>query len=412
MSSTESNGRKIQVDQIFRWWFVATCLSLVAATWRLWLPGAAWPQVPWFAWGVSVPRAVDYCLLAMCGHGLLLLMFLQEERWKLGTTLFLMGWSGLLLLDQNRVQPWAVQLWWIALIFRSAAVSRWLGYLLLILMVIYFYSALSKLDHAFCTGLGRQFLGVLLPESAHPLVDRWPWLPLVFPLGELLLLWLWWRPATRPWGFYGLWVQHAVILWILGPWGLNHQPGVLVWNVSLIALLGIFYGERQGYWDHPQLPQEQNNESNRGVLISLWLIVWPLLEPYGLCDHWLAWGLYAGHGERLVVYLAPEAVERLSEPQLRFVREETDARGETRYRWRIDAAILVEQRVPYYPQNRVLAGLAIGLADRWGIAPNELSARWESRARRFTGARQSEFLPDQTALEQRAARCWFNTQPR
>src|SRR5262249_28175077 len=149
-------------------------------------------------------------------------------------------------------------------------------------------------------------------------------------------------------------------------WGLNHHPGVLIWNVYFIAqdlllfapariwcgmrtargqspvgksadeIVGHATSEKQSVspiaasvappspptplprGERGDLEPEDARVTQRiswgcvaieGVLVCVLLL--PLLEPWGMCDHWPAWGLYASRAERTIVLIEASSRERL-----------------------------------------------------------------------------------------------------
>ena len=239
-----------------RWWAICG-LMLIAASWRLWIPSDAFPHIPLFEWADSPPAWLTYtctaamvvCLAALIG---------VTKRSRLHTTLlttYLLTWAILVILNQHRLQAWSYQFALLAVAFCISPPQRGLTWIRGLVVSIYFYSALGKFDYQFIHTVGQQFLtvvcgwcGWLLP---HWPLESWPTelrlgVALLFPLGELVVAILLGLPQRRTTGVCCAVFLHACLLAILGPWGLRHESGVLLWN-------GFFMG--QAIWLFaPRLP--------------------------------------------------------------------------------------------------------------------------------------------------------------
>jgi hypothetical protein len=150
------------------------------------------------------------------------------------------------------------------------------------------------------------------------------------------------------------------------------------------------------------------------VLLVGWVMIWPCFELLGLCDVWPAWGLYAQHGERLVIRvtesgaakLPPDWRPFLGGPDLQFLDAADDRTV------RVDTAALKIVRAPVYPANRFLIGIALQLAEESRFNRDEMSIVWKSAANRWTGAREERLLANLDEIQQAADRCRFNARPR
>ncbi len=451
-----------------RWVLSAFGFWLLVATRGLWLNQGDFPQVPWLAWGCSVPRSVDLCLLmCVCGALIGISVTGSESRTNRGSLLlFAGGLFGLLLLDQHRGQPWVYQLVLVAIVLALTPHRLAFKLLRLLTISIYVHSAISKCDASFCTGIGRSFLLTLshLIPGPLPATDAWQtgaW-PLLFPLGELLvamgLIW----PASRRWALWGACGMHLLLVVVLGPWGLNHSHGVLIWNFFwLVQNLILFsnplptvtisdakssagtgapnnvvadagsirhganatknVGTDAGSIRHVvtviAAPGPINESPTRGMqfakLLIAWAVLWPCLEPFGYCDLWPAWGLYAQHGEQITVRVSDRAWRQLP---IRWQETATltDQRQHGKPLWQLRPQNVSLQSVaaPLYPQNRFVLGVILALAREAGLPADEISATWFDPANRWTGARTSRHLTNLGEMQQAARDCCFNAFPR
>ena len=142
-------------------------------------------------------------------------------------------------LDQHRLQPWAYQSMIYATLFASLPwpiARRWMT---LLAISVYVYSGLGKLDYQFAHTVGQELIGVAarpfggLPESISGQMRSV--VALALPAAECLTGLCLIPRRLRPIAGSMLIAMHGVLIGLLGPWGLNHSWGVLIWNSLLIV---------------------------------------------------------------------------------------------------------------------------------------------------------------------------------
>ncbi len=386
-------------------WFTGL---LVAATAPLWRPTGDFPVIPWLDGLLGVPLAVDRTL----GFGIVLFSFLAgcfeaffphekpppDSRMREQFRSFA-AWSALsglaisLLLDQQRLQPWAWQLLWLGLILNLATretalrTSRWL------FMGIYAWSAWSKLDAGFVETQGP-WLWQGLRRAIGLGAEAWGPGPqggmmLAFPVGELLTAGLLAIPRTRRWGVVATVVMHTGLLLALGPWGRDQQPGVLLWNLFFLIAVPLLF------WRVSPDVGAAENDIGRGTrgdrfcwTAVVVLSILPVFETVGLCDHWPAWAVYSSRSEHVRIEVLWSDVGKLP-PSL----DEHVGPVEALSEWRpvsLDAWSRAERRCPIYPQARYRLALARTLAAqgaKFRITEQPPPDRW-------TGERTSRVIDD------------------
>jgi hypothetical protein len=134
-------------------------------------------------------------------------------------------------------------------------------------------------------------------------------------------------------------------------------------------------------------------------------VFWPLLEPLGLCDHWLAWGLYAPRASRASLFIHDAAADSLPVEVQSFL----EADNETDWRQlHLDRWSLAKRDVPVYPQARVQLGVAESVIQR-----NDLQHAFQiirfGPANRWTGERVHEVLRTDSELRRVAGEYFFNS---
>ncbi|OYW20753.1 MAG: hypothetical protein B7Z55_06820, partial [Planctomycetales bacterium 12-60-4] len=297
-------------------------LALLGVTWKLWTPQNVFPRVPLLYW--APPHWLDWTSIAVVVVGLLgLIVHRRVPERRTAAGLAAGGFALQFLADQHRLQPWAWQFFILALVIaladdRSILVGwRWL------VISIYAYSALSKLDYAFTRNVGtlltEQYwqLRNLSPAFAKPtplVYSLQTYAPFFLPVGELLVAILLWRPRTRRYGLWGSWLMHLGLLGLLGPFGLNHSFGVLLWNAFFVFQNWMLFGDRFVDAGNRQPKScrhiaERANLVARGVLVIAY--IWPALYPLGLCDAWIGWAVYSAPFERVSIWLNRESADSL-----------------------------------------------------------------------------------------------------
>ncbi len=405
-----------------RWLLTSFGLWLMVATGPLWWNSGQFPQVPWFTWCCRVPQQIDLGLLVVCGLALVASGGTQPQTRINGLSLlaFAFALCGLMVLDQHRCQPWAYQLLCMSLILAGARHELAITLLRVLAISIYIHSAISKCDWSFCHGLGHDFWKVwrfqLTGMQAVPGPGGW-W-PLLFPLGELLvamgLIW----PRTRRWALWLAAAMHLGLISILGPWGLQHSSGVLIWNLFFIVQNWVLFsgGKSESVISSgsPAVTPARASAGDRAtVILMAWVVVWPLGEPWGYCDLWPAWGLYAQHGERIVIKVTSRArdklppIWRVTSRQITTPRQGSD--------WSVLAPQTVSlqlTRAPLYPQNRFTLGVTLALVRDARLPADGIAAEWYFPANRWTGQQNMIELHNLEEIEAAASRCRWNAIPR
>ncbi len=423
---------------------------LVTATWPLWNSPGNYPSIPWFRGLLSVPASID--LVLACGLVLsgLAVAWLAARQWGRGrhgspigvagapesviaSTIWIACLAGSMLLDQQRLQVWAWEFLWLML-FLTVASPRAARRCCRVLVVgIYFYSAVSKFDAGFIQTQGPWLWQGLL-RALGVEVSAWGSSSslgmLTFPMGELLVAALLGFPRTRRWGVAGAVGMHLTLLLALGPLGREQLPGVLLWNLFFLVSVPLLFWRRGELLEQATLvhglsgseaasPQSRRTRMSvvRDGLASLslgdrfclmasvGLSLWPALEGVGLCDHWPAWAVYSSRPEVVVIRIRDEEVSRLPA-----VLQSHVGPAEALSTWRpvsIDQWSFETRRCPIYPQRRYRLAVARHLEETYGVT---LRVPEQLMPDRWTGQRQAREIEDMAAECDRLF--WFNTRAR
>ncbi len=390
-------------------WLAGSCLVLMLATWRLWFPTpqTTFPAVPIHSALVRCPWWVDGMASLGCILGWLVV---AGGRVRYGAALALVCGMLAVGLNQHRLQPWFYELQILALLILVAARDHLPELVRVLASSVYIYSAISKMDVSFFETLGPQMVSVFadalsLRDGGDRLSKGLVWAAPLFELGVgLCLLW-----ARSRWigAVMGI-ALHIGLIGILGPWGLGHSWGVLLWNVHFMGLLVWIAcnGNPAGI--------ELGGEP-RGRRIVAWslltpFLVLPVTERWEIWDHWTSWAVYAPHNSRVQLLVDRREIGRMPE-DLRGMMASTTDMGEFESEVPIGRWSLESLGVPVYPQSRFQVGVARSVAQR---VSHDFAIRcivWGA-ADRFTKRRHRVECPDRRAIERMGETFWLNTRPR
>lgn len=394
----------------------AALLTLLAASWRLWLPAGDYPQIPWLPALCSAPSWIDVALLAGLACSIIVtLLGGTTAGWTRCTSLATAATlGGLIALDQHRLQPWAYQFLLLALILAAAPGLRGIRCARAVVISIYLWSCVSKIDPGFLESHGQMLLDGLLKSVS--LSDR-PWTEAqrrigagLMPAGELLIAVLLTVPRWRPWGVAASIVMHLTLLLALGPWGLGHEVGVLLWNVYFIGQNAVLF--RRNIAEEPYADDSARSAGWGGrlaIVVTAGAVLVPLLNPFCWWDHWPSWSVYSSHPAIVQVYVEESALEKL--PASLQSRIDPPEPLQSWRRVRLDQWSFDRLAVPPYPQGRWKLALIAALAERAGLN-REVRVDLLTRESWWNPARRTIELPDVDAVRRRLAEAIVNTQPR
>ena len=411
-------------------WTAINSLALIAVTYRLWIPQTVFPQVPAFATLCTAPAWCDCICLGVLLVGLLFLSMGHKGYCNTcGGPMVFVSLLALFCLDQHRFQPWAYQLWIFTAVWLCCGIHLRLFWMRGLIVSIYFYSAIGKFDYEFLHTVGQQMLGALMMQFGQDPVSIPDWLRLslvaTFPLAELAVAaGLSWSKSRRIAGWLAI-CLHMTLIVILGPLGLNHRLGVLLWNLSFAVQVYLLFVVKQQSINKDALceqviaPKSINRlqsflQACCFVMMST-VIVLPITERFGIWDHWPSWALYAPHSSRVYVEVSGQSLHRLPVDLVALIKHPRPMPEiEDMPDWvsiPIDAWSLQTLDTPIYPQARFQLGVARQIA-------SEVNSDFQVRvtllgsAGRFDGLRQREVFEERLLLERAGANYWLNSMPR
>ncbi len=404
-------------------------LVLMAATWKLWFAPESFPQVPLVQWVSWVPAWYDILLGALMAASLLMLFSFPRKEYlaQTATLVFVGGFWEAVIVNQHHSQPWAYEFSLLLFVMAVFPASRSVPAMKVLIISIYWHSGWSKLDWSFLNTHGEQLLKVITDalglqfSEASPLVRQL--LVSLLPIGEIAVaVGLCFRKTQRPAVFYAS-IMHMMLLWILGPWGLDHQPGVLIWNGFFLLQNLVLFRPFSSSVSESQIEAELSETKGKrylGIGVLAFAVMWPFLEPFGYCDHWPAWAVYASRPERVQIEIANHHLPDLPVEMQTFIRKDENSpenlqrflAGNTVWRKvEIEKWSLQTLHAPLYPQDRFQLGLAIWLAERYQLKEN-IRVIYQSPANRITGERTTRILNGRNAIQQAAMEFRLNAFPK
>lgn len=417
---------------------VLAAFALFGVTWKLWTPQTIFPQIPFIESVRYFPRWLDWlCFALVIGSLFSILVFsilsgrvlkksIVLNRWLTASRLiFLLATTMLILLDQHRFQTWAYQFLLIVVVMSATSPSKAVMWLRILTVGIYAHSAFSKFDASFLNTHGQQLARATL-EAVGLSFDIWnesarQALAFSLPLGEFVIAICLCVPYLRRLGIGFAIFMHFCLLIALGPFGLNHKPGVLIWNiffatqtVLLFGSLGKNVSRGSNSAEVPETTQTPEKIAHKrgnqlaGITV-LGAICLPLLEPFGMFDHWPGWALYASKSERVTLFVHVSQREKLPETVRKFTAKPS---SNPWCKVDIDKWSLNEFNAPVYPQDRFRLGVARALIDRSKLKPGTFRILMESSANRLAGQRSMREITNQIELDSSLSKFQLNTKSR
>lgn len=376
-------------------------LALIAVTWRLWSDAGDVPRVPLLS--IEIPSIVfctasiilvTGCVLMLLGVGLRSSPAKERDVETSGDRDPQIPFGGYIawtagcvcvLANQQCLQAWhwlfllSLGLW----LFTNRVF--WPQLMHHVLCTIYVCSALSRITAQPESGMTAVIARQLMNWAGTSIMGKELLLPILchgLTAGELLIGILLLFRRTRAMGVILAELLHAMLFVALGPFGLNHHPGVLIWNVCLIILVPAVF-----LWDFVprrfhDLAASTGNKSVRSssifgpratAIILLGLIwAWPVSGLFGLADNWPSWQLYSNRPEAWTLYVRETDVKLLPQSVRRFVGEAGTL--EDVLPVRLDRWMLEETGSPIYPEDRCQLAIT-----RWCVRDFPENAIFEVR---------------------------------
>lgn len=339
---------------------------LVVLTFPLWSGNSEFPAVPLI--GIPFSRSVRLTLgLGLLGACASFLVAIVRE-WRISrfkeadetatpacftrvvrlSALGIVVASGLCVVaNQHCLQAWHWLLMIVMVMVAGIGRQSLLPSLSIVLAGVYICSGLSRIsfsDQPNATEMIVQpLLGFVLPQKIA--VDlRWIRIAaMIATAGEILTGLFLCLPKTRKIGLVMAIGMHLSLMLALGPFGLRHHWGVVLWNLCFACTLPLVFGGAQPIWDL--------RRSWPGVCVTLF----SLSGLAGIADNWPSWQLYSSRPETWELWLSSETADELPSSLHPFLSDHP-FHGEWRV-FKLDRWSLNETGAPMYPEDRFQYGV-------------------------------------------------------
>lgn len=269
------------------------CLFWIAAKiigWKVWLKERLFPVAPvadWCDW----PPMMHYILFVASLGSILFLVFKPFNKTILIALIAIETLS--CLADQNRWQPWQYQYLFsvIVCLINFKEHQKLIGCIAFIMATTYLYSGIGKLnegylvlvwDNIFLKKIFRLSEATYQHNAIHYLGYATAVAEMFFAAGLFFA-------KTKRVAAYGMIAMHLLILYAIGPLGINYNSIVWPWNILMIILLYLLFIKNEP----AQIGFSWLLQGWNMVVLICWGIL-PALNYVGLWDSYLSSRLYSG----------------------------------------------------------------------------------------------------------------------
>ncbi|KQR93550.1 hypothetical protein ASG01_10300 [Chryseobacterium sp. Leaf180] len=165
----------------------------------------------------------------------------------------------------------------------------------LFLVATFFYSGLHKLNRNFLDYFWRDHILTAFFGLSNEVILKYKlfFVGLLIPVTEIFLAFLLFFGKSKKKTSYILIALHVGILILLGPFGLNYNSIVWIWNLAMIAILFLLY-------------QKDDITFDKTIISSQlpWMILWfimPIYSFFGRYYQYFSFNLYSAKGTQLYI---------------------------------------------------------------------------------------------------------------
>lgn len=359
---------------------------LIIATLPLWWGTTEFPQIPLV---VAFPPVIDQLAtvgLIMACTVIVSLPVRDRSQFLTSARVTALIFSVILVVsNQHRLQSWhwlmMLNLTWLIILSEKELLTAMRH----TVATVYVCSALSRISFSPDQGISGIIVRQLLDLAGQSGWEQSPaqiaMLCQLMTLGEFLTGLLLIFPRTQRWGCLGAILLHSSLLLALGPLGLNHHAGVLLWNLCFLCLVPILFPPNRTV-QTDVLPYSRRQ---RVVLAIAWLF--PLSGLFGVADNWPSWQLYSSRPETWILSIHEADRKLLPDGVQHFIAEPAPLSE-----WcaiKLDRWSLDQTRSPMYPEDRfqraviesLLSQVPESVRFRIDISEPEFPSWWKRRVR-------------------------------
>lgn len=272
----------IRVVGIF--WLIAKIIS-----WKVWLSSRLFPIVPVFGVLTNVPAWIHLLLyvLSLC----LLCLVIVKPGIRTSYSALLVIETASCLLDYARWQPWEYQYLFILFVCITGRKDKNITTATAAILIgLYFYSGIHKLNHGFLLQVWDNMLLKSFFKVPHAIRTNEVVMQLGYIvgiteiIGGLSLL----MPRARKTAAILLIVMHVFNLVWLSPVGIGYNIIVWPWNCLMISILYLLFLRGKQEFSPAAMLTPAN------LLVTLCFGIMPVFNFIGLWDNYLSGSLYSG----------------------------------------------------------------------------------------------------------------------
>lgn len=342
---------KISDSTRLKWIYKIISISFllgIVLSYKLWQSDRLFPLVPVFEAFTPFNNSFSLIFYILLISSCLLGIF---NYYKKGLVFFLLVLAVLLLQDQMRWQPWVYMYVLLLLGYlyfdKKGNDTLIINYLKSIVVGVYLWSAIQKIhpyfnETSFKSILKEVFL--LQPEQIDILVSYQ--IGYSIPLIELCIPILLLLPKYRTIGVYLAILMHVFIIGYASPLSSNNNFIILPWNIALIGITTFLFYKNTSQFS------VKSHFLNYTALLLVWCL--PLLNFFGLWDHYLSFSLYSGKIPYHYVTSTDDVFKDTAyQTYLVSSKKFNSDKVLNMYYWSMS-----ELNVPFYPEPRVFKAVA------------------------------------------------------
>jgi hypothetical protein len=317
---------------------------------KLWLTDRFFPHAPLFSFLPQLPWPIDWVLLI--SSIVLLLITAAHPSPRKFFIAFCITFGVLLLLDQNRWQPWVFQYFFMILMlcfvsWRREHRLRQTQILYaerLIMAGIYLYSGLQKINPQFMNDTYPWLMEPVTKHMEHGLSGWLYYLGYTLPAIEIFIgIGLLLKPARKAAMIFAI-VMHVLILLDMSPFGHNYNVVIWPWNTAMIIFNLVLFKKDTSPISSYRLPLRF--WLVKGVFLLFWIM--PFFSFINIWDSYLSSSLYSGNTSNGVIYMTDDVRAKLPKEVEQYVTGSYNQNQLSIKYW-----AMMEMGVPGYPEQRV-----------------------------------------------------------
>lgn len=392
-SGSPSHSSRVDPGQRSRWLCRFSALGLATGmllTPKLWIAtGRSFPSLPV---SDALPPIPFPCDLVWAGSLLLLLLLIgiKASNPRRFIVIFIILFGLLCLWDQQRLDAWAYQYFFMLLAFTqtpNTEVNEKTGNAPLrtcrfIISCVYFWSGVQKMNIDFIHRVSPWFLRPLtnlLPEKLAQGLVRFG------PLAALLEAGMGIGLLTRRWRHLCVFLaiaMHGLILFSIGPLGHNWDPPVWPWNMAMMLFVVILF------WDIGEISVWEIVTSRRQPIHMVTVILFGIMPFFSYLEWWdsyASFALYSGNNPSAVIRVSESLAEVLPPEIKKHVKGRPPMQTFDYFFWSFEELHTV------YPEPRAYRNIVRHLC-RYAQSDSDVKATLKGRRRWYNGERSSTLL--------------------